>query len=140
MSTKEERDWSEIIEEVREKAKKDTSSFVEETEARLKELVAKVRKANFREEAEELLGRIKRMAEDLSEHTKSSKSSSAQKPSDNQTVRVIFQNPSNPKETYASRGPKPPWMKDLDQKGTAARRVAIINWEDLGETTRKRFE
>lgn len=63
---KEERDWSEIISEVRSKARSEVDEFVDEVRPKLKELVQKVRNANFHDEAEELLGKLKKMAEEFS--------------------------------------------------------------------------
>lgn len=66
MAKQEERDWSEIIAEVRSKARSEVDEFVEEVRPRLKKLVDKVRSANFHDEAEELLAKLKRIADDFS--------------------------------------------------------------------------
>ena len=63
---KEERDWSEIISEVRSKAKSEIDEFVDEMKPRVQALVEKVREANFHEEAEELLGKLREVADEFS--------------------------------------------------------------------------
>ena len=78
----EERDWSEIIAEVRAKAKSDIDELVEDIRPRVQALVDKVREANFHEEAEELLSKLKEMANDFSksEDDGPAKSTTAAKP------------------------------------------------------------
>ena len=66
MAKTEERDWAEIIAEVRGKAQSEIDEFVEEIKPRLKDLVKKVRQANFHDEAEELLSKLRKMANDFS--------------------------------------------------------------------------
>ena len=61
----EERDWSEIMAEVRNKAKSEIDEFVDEIKPRVEELVKKVREANFHDEAEELLSKLKTMADEF---------------------------------------------------------------------------
>ena len=75
-------DWSEIIAEVRAKAKSDIDELVDDIKPRVKALVDKVREANFHEEAEELLSKLKSMADDFSksEDDGPAKSTSAPKP------------------------------------------------------------
>ena len=62
----EERDWSEIIAEVRSKAQSEIDEFVDEMKPRVQAIVEKVRKANFHEEAEEFLGKLKKLADEFS--------------------------------------------------------------------------
>ena len=65
--TSEERDWSEIIAEVRQKAQSEAEEAADEIRDKMKDLVEKVRAANFHEEAESFLAKIKKLAEDFSE-------------------------------------------------------------------------
>ncbi|SMX22489.1 hypothetical protein [Boseongicola aestuarii] len=62
----EERDWAEIISEVRSKAKSEAEEAAEEIKTKMKELVEKVRAANFHDEAEEFLAKVRKLAEDFS--------------------------------------------------------------------------
>ena len=66
MAKQKERDWSEIISEVRSKAKSEIDEFIDDIKPRVQALVKKVRAANFHDEAEELLGKLKRMADEFS--------------------------------------------------------------------------
>ena len=62
----EERDWSEIMGEVRGKAQSEIEELVSELKPRVKELVEKVRKANFHDEAEEFLTKLRAMVNEFS--------------------------------------------------------------------------
>ncbi|SMX24037.1 hypothetical protein [Boseongicola aestuarii] len=62
----EERDWADIISEVRSKAKSEAEEAAEEIKTKMKELVEKVRAANFHDEAEEFLAKVRKLAEDFS--------------------------------------------------------------------------
>ncbi len=62
----EERDWSEIVAEVRTKAASEANEAFEDIQKNVKKLVEKVRAANFHEEAEEFLSKVKKLAEDFS--------------------------------------------------------------------------
>ena len=80
---KEERDWSEIISEVRSKAKSEIDEFVDEMKPRVQALVEKVREANFHEEAEELLGKLREVADEFSKSEdgpKTTKAKSVKRP------------------------------------------------------------
>ena len=81
MAEKKERDWSEIIEEVRVKAKSEIDDLLTEIKPRVQSLVTKVREANFREEAEELLKNIRGIADDLTDRTNKMPGDDAQKTS-----------------------------------------------------------
>jgi vacuolar-type H+-ATPase subunit H len=61
-----ERDWSEIMSEVRTKAKSEIDELVEEMKPKVQQLVKKVRDANFHDEAEELLTKLRQMANEFS--------------------------------------------------------------------------
>lgn len=63
----EERDWSEIIAEVRSKAQTELEEAVDEIRPKVKEIVEKVRKANFHEEAEEFLAKLRKLADEFSQ-------------------------------------------------------------------------
>ena len=63
----EERDWSEIIAEVRAKAASEANEAAEEIQATMKALVEKVRGANFNEEAERFLAKVRKLADDFSQ-------------------------------------------------------------------------
>ena len=74
---KEERDWSEIIAEVRSKARSELDEFVDEMRPRVEALVQKVRDANFHEDAEEMLAKLKKMADEFSDSEDGPKASKA---------------------------------------------------------------
>lgn len=88
----EERDWTEIMAEVRSKARSEVEEFVDEIRPRVQALVSKVRKANFHEEADELLTKLRKLTEDF---TKS---------------------PEKPKSKPAAKRKRPPIYRDEDGK------------------------
>ena len=79
----EERDWSEIIAEVRSKAQSEIKDAIEDIRPKVEALVEKVRNANFNDEAEEFLAKLKKMADEFSQSedgpTKAKGTSSASK-------------------------------------------------------------
>ena len=79
MAEKKERDWSEIINEVRVKAKGEIDDLLSEIKPKVQSLVSKVREANFREEAEELLKSLRGIADDLTDRTDEMPDSDMQK-------------------------------------------------------------
>ena len=62
----EERDWSEIIAEVRTKAKSEVEEAIDDIRPKVKEMVEKLRAANFHAEAEEFLVKLRKMADEFS--------------------------------------------------------------------------
>ena len=62
----EEREWSEIIAEVRAKAKSEAEEAAEDIRSRVETMVEKVRAANFHEEAEQFLAKVRKLADEFS--------------------------------------------------------------------------
>ena len=81
MAEKKERDWSEIINEVRVKAKCEIDDLLSEIKPKVQSLVSKVREANFREEAEDLLKNLRSIADDLTDRPDEMPGSNIQKTS-----------------------------------------------------------
>lgn len=79
------RDWSEIFEEARTKAKGDVDALVNEIKPKFEEFVEKAQRAKFHDVAEDVLEAVEKMASELRQKVKASssgavKSKSASKP------------------------------------------------------------
>ncbi|MDU8909747.1 hypothetical protein [Aestuariicoccus sp. MJ-SS9] len=100
----EERDWSEIIAEVRSKAKLELEEVASEIHAKVEEVVAKVRSANFHEEAEQFLSRVRNLADDFS-HSEEGPSSSVAKPKTGKAKRPpMYRTPDGKEYSRALKG------------------------------------
>ncbi len=75
MAQSDERDWSEIFEEARTKAKGDVDALMKEIKPRFEELVEKAQKAKFHDVAEDVLEAVEKMASELRQKVKASSSS-----------------------------------------------------------------
>ena len=73
MAKNKERDWSEIFEEARTKAKGDVDALMEEIKPRFLEFVKKAQKANFHDVAEDVLEAVEKLASDLRKQVKPKK-------------------------------------------------------------------
>ena len=74
MAKNDERDWSEIFEEARIKAKGDVDALVNEIKPKFEAFVEKAQKAKFHDVAEDVLEAVEKMASDLRQKVKASSS------------------------------------------------------------------
>ncbi len=81
MTQSDERDWSEIFEEARSKAKGDVDALVKEIKPRFEEFVEKAQKAKFHDVAEDVLEAVERMASELRQKVRASSSGEVKKKS-----------------------------------------------------------
>ena len=80
---KKDRDWSEIFEEARIKAKGDIDALMGDIKPRLQEFVDKAQKAKFQDVADDVLEAVENMAKELRKQVKSTGSSADKaKPTD----------------------------------------------------------
>ena len=77
MAKNKERDWSEIFEEARTKAKGDVDALMEEIKPRFLEFVKKAQKANFHDVAEDVLEAVEKLASDLRKQVKGNSTNAA---------------------------------------------------------------
>ncbi|MDU8943487.1 hypothetical protein [Ovoidimarina sediminis] len=75
MAKNKERDWSEIFEEARTKAKGDVDELIKEVKPKFQDFVKKAQKANFHDVAEDVLEAVEKLANDLRKQVKGSSSS-----------------------------------------------------------------
>jgi vacuolar-type H+-ATPase subunit H len=77
MAKSDEKDWSEIFEEARTKAKGDVDALMKDIKPRFEEFVEKAQKAKFHDVAEDVLEAVEKMASELRQKVKTSSSSAA---------------------------------------------------------------
>ena len=74
MAQGDERDWSEIFEEARTKAKGDVDALMKDIRPRFEEFVEKAQKAKFHDVAEDVLEAVEKMASELRQKVNASSS------------------------------------------------------------------
>ena len=77
MAQDKERDWSEIFEEARTKAKGDVDALIEEIKPKFQEFVEKAQKAKFHDVADDVLEAVEKLASELRQQVKASSPSKA---------------------------------------------------------------
>ena len=99
----EERDWSEIIAEVRSKAQSEIEEAAEDIRSKVDEVVKKVRAANFHEEAEQFLAKVRKLTDDLS-HAESGTSSTSKSKTTKAKRPPMYRTPDGKEYSRALKG------------------------------------